>query len=287
MEPPDALTEDIRDFGRNERNNIAKEKTKNKNQLYAFTGLGNLGENLTVEMYPETIGSGSKGGMAFDNKTLDDNKKVVAAKEVKTVSLIGTKECKNETCKQKCPPFQEKCCYCGGESFKFNSDSRASISSDAHMKYKNIIDNYIIFVQDYDDEKKIISLKAYKFVSTNYYFDSYIQNQYDSGKKKGGTCNFCPYSFDWFMSGPITIMDISINIAEVEPIITYHLYNPLLEIYDKVPMSKFQKLLNNDELSKLSNSSVTQDYLDYEYISSMFNIRVKSIGKSRGVTSRK
>jgi hypothetical protein len=287
MEPPHLLTEELKEFGINERNNIAKEKTKNKNQLYAFTGVGNLGENLTVEMYPETIGSGSKGGMAFDNKTLDDTKKVIAAKEVKTVSLIGTKECKNETCKQKCPPFQEKCCYCGGKSFKFNSDSRAGISSDAHIKYKDIIDNYIIFVQDYDDETKIISLKAYKFVSKNDYFDKYIQNQYDSGKKKGGTCNFCPYSYDWFMSGPITIMDVVIDINDVKPIITYHLYNPLLEIYDKVPMSKFQKLLNNDELPKLNINSLNQDYLEYEYISTIFNIRTKSIGKSRGITSRK
>jgi hypothetical protein len=36
MEPPHLLTEELKEFGINERNNIAKEKTKNKNQLYVY-----------------------------------------------------------------------------------------------------------------------------------------------------------------------------------------------------------------------------------------------------------
>ena len=135
-------------------------------------------------MYPETIGSGSKGGMSFDNKTLGQDNQLVSVKEVKTVSLIGTKIC--TICNYKCPPFQTKCIYCKGDDFKNKSDSRASISSGAHIKYKHLINHYIIFVQDYDDNTKTISIKGYKFLSTNNYFNRYIQNQYDSGNNKGG-----------------------------------------------------------------------------------------------------
>ena len=286
MEPPAVLTEDLKDYGKNEKNNVKKEKERNKNQPYAFLGGGDVGEQLTLDIYPDTIGSASKGGMAYDNKTLGKDNELVSAKEVKWVSLIGTKQCK--TCQNKCPPFQKKCIFCKGEDFKNMSDSRAGISCEPHIKYKHIINEYIIFVQGYNDSTGTITLKGYKFLSKNAYFDTYIQNQYDSGNKKGGTCNFIPYSYDWFMSGPITIMDVDINISTIEPEITYHLYNPLSEIYDTLPIAMLEKKLTSGEKTIiLDKTKLINGCFEYDYIKDIFKIRSKSIGKPRGITSRK
>lgn len=284
MEPPAILTEDLEAYGTNEKKNIDKEKTRNRNQPYAFLSGGNLGEQLAIDMYPETIGGASKGGIAFDNKTLDHDNKVVSAKEVKFVSLIGTKEC--ITCKNKCPPFQHTCLYCKSTDFKDNSDSRASISSNAHIKYKHVINEYIIFVQDYNDSTDTISVKGFKFLSANHYFDTYIQNQYDSGSKKGA-CNFIPYSYDWFLSGPISIINVDINIS-IEPKITYHLYNPASEVYDDIPNSMLEKLLNSNEKKiVLDKTRLINGAFEYDYIKDLFKLRAKTIGKSRGSTVRK
>ena len=109
-EPPAILTEDLKDYGINEKKNIDKEKTRIRNQPYAFLGGGFFGEQLTLDIYPETIGCASKGGMAFDNKTLGKDNELISAKEVKFISLVGTKKCK--ICEYKCPPFQKRCSYC-------------------------------------------------------------------------------------------------------------------------------------------------------------------------------
>ena len=105
-QPPVFLTEDLKEFGNTEKSNIHKEKTRNRNQPFAFLGGGTFGESLTLDMFPETIGSASKGGMAFDNKTLNEKKEIDSAKEVKFICLVGTKKCKVKECRQKCPPFQ-------------------------------------------------------------------------------------------------------------------------------------------------------------------------------------
>ena len=286
MEPSAILTEDLKEYGINEKKNIGKEKTRNMNQPYAFLSGGDFGEQLTLGMYPETIGSASKGGMAFDNKTLDKDNQLVSAKEVKYVSLIGTKQCK--PCKNKCPPFQQKCSYCKCKDFKNISDSRAGISSEAHIKYKDVIKEYIIFVQDYNDRTETILLKGFKFLSGNKYFDTYIQNQYASGNKKGGTCNLIPYSYDWVLSGPISILNVDINISKNEPEIIYHLYNPVSEVYDDIPNSVLEKLLtSNEKTIILDKARLINGCFEYDYIKEIFKLRSKNIGKSRGATSRK
>jgi hypothetical protein len=278
------LIQELKDFGINEKKNIIKEKTRNNNQCYAFLGGGDFGEQITLSIFPGTIGSASKGGMSFDNKTLDKDKNIKSAKEVKFVCLVGTKECKS--CKQKCPPFQKKCIYCNGENFKNYSDSRAGISSKAHIDFKEYINEYIIYVQDYDEKKEIISIIGYKFLSKNMYFNNYIQNQYDSGNKNGGTCNLLPYSFDWYMSGPIKFIDIHIDISKFEPIIKYNIYNLKSEIYDNIPVVDFEKILNKNEL-ELFYELPKEKRSEYLHVCSKLNIRNKSIGKSRGTTTRK
>lgn len=278
------LKQDLKEYGVTEKKNITKEKIRNHNQCYAFLGGGDFGEQITLSIFPGTIGSASKGGMSFDNKTLDKDKNIKHAREVKFVCLVGTKKCKS--CKQKCPPFQKKCIYCNGEKFKNYSDSRAGISSKAHIDYKEYIDEYIIYVQDYDEKKEIITIIGYKFLSKNMYFDNYIQNQYDSGNKKGGTCNLLPYSFDWYMSGPIKFIDIHIDISKFEPIIKYNIYNIKSEIYDNIPVVNFEKILNKNEL-ELFYELPKEKRSEYLHVCSKLNIRNKSIGKSRGTTTRK
>lgn len=292
-QPTALLTEELEEYGRNEKKNIYREEIQNRNLPHAFLNGRNFGEYLTVLIYPDTIGGASKGGIAFDNMTIGkdgkDNKinKIISAKEAKYVNLVGTKKCKK--CKNKCPPFQKKCIFCKGEDFEDKSDSRACISSEAHIKYKDYINEYIVYVEDYNKITNTISIKGYKFISKNAYFDTYIQNQYDNGNSKGGTCNFIPYSYDWFMSGPISIINIDINISNAEPEIIYHLYNPLSEIYDDVPYDKFEKLLYSDEkklLLELDKTRLINGCFKYDYIKDIFKLRAKNIGKLRGSTSR-
>lgn len=279
------LKQDLKEFGINEKKNIIKEKTRNNNQCYAFLGLGTFGEQITLNIFPETIGSASKGGMSFDNKTLDKDKNIKCAKEVKSVCLVGTKVC--TFCKNKCPPLQKNCIYYNGKKFKKKSDSRATINSASHIKYKKLINEYIIYVIDYNDDKQIISIKGYKFLSNNNYFNNYILNQYNSGNNKGGICNFCPYKYDWYMSGQIMFMDVDVDISKDEPILKFHRYNPNLEIYDDISINELKKILNSTEFNLLDKQLLKNNYLKYSYISSLLTIRTKSIGKSRGVTTRK
>lgn len=286
IQPTALLTEELEEYGRIEKKNIYKEETQNRNHPHAFLKGGTFGEYLTLLIYPDTIGGASKGGIAYDNMTIGKDNKLISAKEVKYVNLVGAKKCNK--CERKCPPFQKKCIFCNGEDFKDISDSRAGISSDAHIKYKDYIIEYIVYVENYNKITNTISLKGYKFISKNAYFDTYIQNQYDNGNKKGGTCNFIPYSYDWFMSGPISIINIDINISNAEPEIIYHLYNPLSEIYDDIPYDKFEKLLNSDEKKLILDKTILiNGCFKYDYIKDIFKLRAKNIGKSRGSTSRK
>ena len=78
-------------------------------QQTVYTYRKNLGEQLVLSMFPSTFGSASKGGMAFDNKTLDEDKNIQEAKEIKFINLNGSKECIK--CKKKCPTFQQICVF--------------------------------------------------------------------------------------------------------------------------------------------------------------------------------
>jgi hypothetical protein len=282
VELPEIMSKELKNWAIYERNNIYKERTLMRNKPFAFLGVGELGEELVLYMYPETIGSASKGGIAFDNKTIDiKTKELISAKEIKTVCLEGSKICIN--CKNKAPRFQPKCIYCDNSMFKLIADSRAGISSKQHIIYKEYLKEYIIFVIKYIEDKNIISFKGYKFLSSNDYFDKYINNQYVSGSSKGGTCNFLPYSYDWYLSGPIKIMDINIDINNEEPIITTLYYNIQNTSIEYVPKSIFNKI----ELDKYELNDNIEEY-EYQYIMSKgVTIRNKNIGKSRGVVTRK
>lgn len=259
--------------------NKQKEETMNRDFSFCFGGVGSLGEELALYMYPNSIGSASKGGCAFDNKELDSEKKISLAREIKFVCLDGSKECKS--CKSKCPRFQKKCISCEKTEFKFVCDSRAGISAKAHIKYREIKE-VIIFISKFDDSSNTIKLFCYKFDCENEYFNKYIHNQNDNGK--GNTCNFQPFSYDWFCSGPIKLMefDISEN-GLVESF--YNLENTQVDDIPYMNWNTQKAIFTSKEISDLGLSK-DEFPIPYEKIKNN-SVRNKNLGKERGVTTRK
>ena len=263
-------------WAKEEKKNIQKEKTMNRNLCFTFKGLGDIGEELALYMYPKSIGGSSKGGGAFDNKEINENKETIFAREIKFVCLEGTKKCKK--CKNKCPRFQDSCIFCGNNKFDKISDSRASISAKSHIQYKHLLGEYIIFVMEYNEKNNIINLKCFKFLSNNEYFDKYIKNQHEKG---GQNCNFIPYNYDWYLSGPINIINIDIDISEIEPKLNIIYYDIQSIIYENVPNSVFYK----EEIEKYN---ITEKYTKYEdIVIKDIPIRNKCLGKPRGIVTRK
>ena len=105
------LFERLSQWGQDENRNILKEKKLNRNLPFAFLGMGELGEELCLYMYPNSYGMASKGGIAFDNLEYKDNENklkpdnVKFAREIKFVCLDGSKACTK--CNNKSPRFQD------------------------------------------------------------------------------------------------------------------------------------------------------------------------------------
>ena len=275
--PPKELIEELKIWGNNEKRAIHKEKTLNRDMPFAFVGMGDAGEEFALYMFEGSMGSASKGGMAFDNKEVDVDGKIVMAREVKMVCKEGTKECKE--CNSKCPRFQSKCISCGNTTdFKLNSDSRAGISAKAHIEYKKYIKEYIIWVMEYDETNEIINLMCHKFLSSNHYFDNYIENQYNNSNSN--TCNFVPYNYDWYLSGAIKIADIDINISS-EPTVNVKYYDINSNTPEDVPIKIFSKTL-------IKEYNITEEQTSYEnIIKKNIQLKNKQFNKDRGKVTRR
>lgn len=281
------LIENLNEFKIKEYKNIEKEKKKNRDQPYAFTDLGGIGEEIALSINPEYIGSASKGGCAFDIKLENaDRSKIVDAKEVKMISLDGSKECKQ--CDRKAPRFQLTCLKCGGCDFKMHSDSRAGISASAHCKYKEIISEYIIIACKYDDDKNCIWIKAWKIKSDNEYFNDYIINQCENGK--GNTVNCLPGSVDFNLSGPIKLFEYELY-HDYNKEIYFNLNNeeyekiPKLNMFTGKPLREYKYV--NDEFSKLFDDTISVDYLENIHKFVKKSGKKTNLGKERGITTRK
>jgi hypothetical protein len=198
-EVKNSINQCLIDFCTTERKNILFEKNSRKNISKAFRGIGDFGEELTSYIFPDSFGSASKGGCAFDNIEIDYvTYKPIVAREVKTCCQIQPKICKN--CENKIPYFQACCVFCNSTEFKEVKDSRFGIDSTAHFKYADILIEYILIIVGYDSITENISIKIYKIKSNNEYFITYLKNQKDNSKSP--TCNLLPYSFDFYASGP-------------------------------------------------------------------------------------
>ena len=285
------LLKEIHEYGIQEFKNIRKEQEFNKNLSFAFNDLGGKGELFTIIMYPKSIGSSSKGGCAFDNKEYNDDGSFNITREVKFVSLDGSKICK--TCESlnnkntskkkeiKVPRFQSKCLFCNESNFNIPKDSRWSISAKAHKDYYNDIyklNEYILFISEFDETNNCINLKCYKILSNNKYFSDYIENQYVNGKVNN--CNFQPYSWDFYLSGPILLFDINIDENGTISEIFFNLNNKKIM---KVPKSIIIKNKQNCSYSE----PIPEDGLEYLNIIEFCSMKKKSLGKKRGTIKRK
>jgi hypothetical protein len=284
------IFDEISDWAKNEFKHIRREKTFNKNMSFAFTDLGDTGELFTLILYPDSIGSSSKGGCAFDNKEYNEDYTFKITREVKFLSLDGSKICK--TCESlnktngtkretKVPRFQPKCLFCKESNFYIPKDSRWGISAKAHKDYCNDtykLNEYILFLSEFDETNNCINLKCYKIFSSNKYFSDYIENQYENGK--GNTCNFQPNSWDFYLSGPSKLFDINIDENGIISEVFFDLDNKKIMNVPKSIIKKNKQYCSYSEF-------IPEDGLEYSSIIGFCERKKKALGKKRGTVSRK
>jgi hypothetical protein len=266
------LSEYLKTIWEIEQKNIDLEE-KNKNvPLVLQRSIAGYGEYITSILFPNSIGGGSKGGMAYDNIELTDGK-IVKAREVKTLSYIQTKECK--TCNNKCPYFQTKCSYCNKTDFKFYRDTRFGIDTKAHIEYGNIISEYILITLDIINKTKF-EVKIYKIDTKNEYFTNYLKSQYENSTKSK-TCNLLAYSYDFYLSGPILLANLSIHNNNIN----YEYFKLTNTLIDKIPIKIFKK----EELEE-NNIDKNLEYIEYDNYIEKFKLRKKNYNKNRGTITR-
>jgi len=284
----------LNEFKEDEFKNIQKEKELCLNHCFAFTDLGGLGEELVLYMYPDSYGSASKGGCAFDNKNIDEDGNVVSAREVKVCSLDGSKECISKKCKDdrrmghKAPAFQPKCIYCSESKFKTIHDSRCSISTKPHIEWaieKDIMKEYILFTVKYNEGNDSISMNCWKIMSDNEYFKDYIVNQHEKGD--GGSCNCVPYSIDFHLSGPISLFEIEL-FKDRNEVHNYDLSNMK---NDDIPYRNNNKNTLRFKYCEGVNPFIHEKIESIDYIKNINKFKLKSgkktcLGKVRGKTTR-
>ena len=293
----ESLLNEMKQFATDEFKNIDKEREKCRNKPFAFCGLGEMGENLLLEMFPKSFGSGSKGGIAYDNIELNTDRSIKFARECKTCSLNGTKECISKKCKgnhktgYKAPTFQPTCTRCGESKFKSNNDSRLGICTKAHKEYAidlNILKEYIFILIKYISESDSITIHCCKIMCDNEYCTDYLLNQLNSGSKN--TCNCLPYSIDFNLSGPITLFNIELFRNDEHKIHYYNLDNTKhddIPLHNKNTGQKLKYKFNGD-VNPFEHFN--KDSLNYDEMIHMFKLksgRPNCLGKARGKVCRK
>jgi hypothetical protein len=272
----DDINKEIKDFIneyiREEIINIEKEKNGNKNLSKAFRGIGDFGEELATIINPNSFGSASKGGCAFDNFEINSSGDIISATEVKTCCHIQPKKCKK--CSKKIPYYQKICSFCNGNEFSKINDSRFGIDAKAHFDYIELLKDYLlIYINDIDN---IIKISVFVIKSSNIYFNNYIKNQLEKSEKSN-TCNLLPFSYDFYSSGPIKIIDLE-----------YDLIGNLLSEY----IDRFNDMYLDFDTSCLTsiekNKYCIKDEktIPYKEIQNKLEIRNKKLNKERGQTTR-
>ena len=211
--------------------------------------------------------------------------------------MIPQKGTKCNDCGKKVIFFDAVCRNCDSIDLKPLNDSRWGIDSEAGVKYHSDLDNYILQVLEpkYNlPNCRTFIYKYYVVNSNNKYFVDYIQNQYDNGKKKN--CNFVPYSFDFYMSEPIKLIEIEITVTQKDNhyrTIFWNLENTTIE---EMPVNVLRKpelctILDNNNISyrKSDKLNTLTELVSNNYrgdIRELLSLRKKSLGKNRGNTSR-
>lgn len=253
--------------------NIEKEKKGRKNISYAFRGIGDIGEELATIINPNSLCSASKGGCSFDNFVINSDGNIESATEVKTCCHIQPKKCNN--CSKKIPYYQENCSYCNHNEFSKIRDSRFGINAKSHFEYISLLQNYLlIYINDIDDK---IKFSVFVIKSDNIYFHNYIKNQLDNSAKSD-TCNLVPFSYDFYSSGPIKIIDLEYDLSG--NLISEYIdrFNDNYLDFDTTCLTSEEK--NNYEISNEIS------YVSYNDIKDKLKIRNKKLNRNRGNTTR-
>ncbi len=265
----------IKEFIVGEIKKANKEKQETKNISRAFKSIGDFGEELATFINPNSYCSASKGGCAFDNFEIDVEGKIINATEVKTCCHIQPKKCK--LCNKKCPYYQEKCSFCKNDAFEKIKDSRFSIDTKAHFEYKEILKKYLlIYIFERNDN---INVEVFIINSKNEYFNNYLENQL-LNSNKSNTCNLLPYSYDFYASGPIKIIDLSFDYSG-------NCIKKYIDIDNSNSIEFDIKCLTNDEKIKIENL-ITDNCvkIDYHVIKNYLQIRKKTLNRDRGKITR-
>jgi hypothetical protein len=269
----EAIKNFINDYINEQIKNINKEKKGRKNISYAFRGIGDLGEELATIINPNSLCCASKGGCAFDNVVINSDGKIVSATEVKTCCHIQPKKCKK--CSKKTPYYQENCSYCNNNEFKKISDSRFGIDAKAHFEYKSLLKDYLLIYINHIDNT--IKISVFVIKSDNIYFNNYIKNQLDKSEKSN-TCNLVPFSYDFYSSGPIKIIDLEYDLLG-------NLQYEYIDRFNDTYLDFNTKCLTSEERKKycIPDDITTIPYTEIE---ERLELRNKNLNKSRGKTTR-
>lgn len=233
----------------------------------AFQGIDKFGELLCSLLSPGYRGNGGAGsGHDLSNGT--------DAKEVKAVCWFQPWKCLS--CERRTPYYcGPSCFHCKKETLKRVHDSRASISAAAHIKYIDVLNNYMIVLIEFTDMPDDVSVSVWNISSDNAYFDAYVHNQYNNGS--GNTCNMLPRLRDFYMSGPVRVMQATMTIPEVgEPTVTEPDFTPLPE---PVPWS----VMNEEDKKDIEE----RDTIPYSELKDKIVVPKKAHGKDRGKTKRR
>ncbi len=240
--------------------------------------------------------TGKKGtasaGSGFD---LSDGNR---ADEAKLAILVRASVCTN--CGSKVLFFKEKC-DCGCSKFKFPNDSRFTIDSKAGIEYKEQLDKYVVqvikpVVNSFDCTEFIY--EAFLIDAKNKYFTEYLMNQYVNSNKSNN-CNLLPYSYDFHRAEPVKVVSIKISLNQTNSIIECLFYKLDNTIPEKMPLNivasktlknilqnnsiQFKKSCSKQMLINLIESNLDASNLTIE----SFPLKQKSLGKERGITTRK
>ena len=267
------IKECVNDFICREIENIKKEKMSCKNISYAFRGVGNLGEELATCIYPNSYCSASKGGCSFDNIEINADGDIITAREIKTCCKVQPKKCNN--CLRKVPYFYECCVFCKHNEFTIIKDTRFGIDTRAHFEYIGLLKEYVLILIDFIDDK--IKLSVFIIKSDNPYFHGYLKSQLEKSTKSN-TCNLIPFSYDFYASGPIRIIELEYDLLG-------NLLNEYIDIFNDKHLDFDTSCLQIKEKQKYEISSEITS-ITYEEIKDKLSMRDKKYDKDRGKTTR-
>jgi len=276
VEVEDEIKQEIKncanEFIEKEIKNIEKERKKCNNISVAFKSIGEFGEELTTTIYPNSLGSASKGGCSFDNFEINAEMEIIKAREVKTCCHIQSKTC--NSCKKKTPYYQEKCSFCKNDTFTKTFDSRFSINAKSHFKYKSLLSEYMLFyVKEVD---YTIIILGFIIKSDNVYFNNYLKNQLDNSESN--SCNLIPFSYDFYSCGPIKILELVYDLSG-------NLLSEYIDIFNNNNLDFNTECLTFDEKKKYDIPDERKT-IPYKEIEEKLKLRPKNFNKIRGNTTR-